>query len=135
MEVPMQLPMNRRWFLARASASIAALAATFNGWTVSAKQPGLPVYRLDAFRDPTTRDGQHCGGRRACAACIGHAAHRLFVSLEAADTYRPHPGCDCQPIAGGTLPYGTWVALFGSPRNTQRQYVDTRCDWVADIID
>jgi hypothetical protein len=134
MEIPMRRSMNRRRFLARASASITALAATFSGWTVSAKQPDQTIYRLNPFWESTESDGHRCGGRRACAACVGLGARRLFVSLDAANTYRAHPGCDCHPVAGETAPYGTLVALFGSPQSTQRQFVDTRWSWVNGIL-
>ena len=70
----------------------------------------------------------------ACNSCHHHADNKLFPSMEAADLNRAHVGCKCLVVDGGQLPAATWEALFGAQDNVERQQVDRRWDWVADVL-
>ena len=70
----------------------------------------------------------------ACNACHHHADNKLFPSSTAADENRAHVGCKCLVVEGGELPVEIWESLFGSAGNVERQQVDRRWDWVADVL-
>jgi hypothetical protein len=128
----MQNAINRRAFLKRGAALAGGLALTF----------GTSLATL-AESNP---QGQSVGGRtlpffalattRADAdrACTHHAANKLFISPEAANLNRAHPGCKCQVVQGGELPEATFAALFGNPNAPQRVAVDRRWGWVAQTL-
>ena len=94
--------MTRRGFVARGGAAFAALALPAAAVARRASPKTVAIYRLDP-------NSAHCGGPvGSCAAWN-----------------RAHVGCDCCVIAG-TLDYGTYVALFGNPRQLTRYRADTR---------
>ena len=111
--------MTRRGFVARGGAALAALALPAAAVARRASPKTLAIYRLDP-------NSAHCGGPvGSCAACVSYAARSLFPTSKAAGGNRAHVGCDCCVIAG-TLDYGTYVALFGNPRQLTRYRADTR---------
>ncbi len=134
-EIDMEKQINRRSFLKRGAALAGGLALTF-GTSIAtlarvrepAEEPsGSSIRTLPVFALATTREDQD-------KACTRHAANKLFISPEAADHNRAHPGCNCQVIKGGELPEATWVELFGSPKAVQREAVDRRWGWVSQTL-
>lgn len=71
----------------------------------------------------------------ACNSCHHHADNKLFASVTAADENRAHLGCKCEIIEGGELPEDIWVELFGPADAVEREHVDRRWDWVAEILE
>lgn len=53
--------------------------------------------------------------RAPCTACKAHAAHRYYVSAEAADANRAHRGCTCEirEQAVTQLQYDSWFTVAG----------------------
>jgi hypothetical protein len=127
--------ITRRGFLGRSAAAAGALAAAVFPRGARAAQSPVPVYRLDpewgSCGLPEESKPLSC---HACAACHGHAHNKLFASAAAADANRAHLHCKCLVEPAGTLPYGTWAALFGNPRDPGRVEVDRRHPKVAAIL-
>jgi hypothetical protein len=63
--------------------------------------------------------------RHTCKSCLAHDTNSLFATAKAANGNRAHVGCNCT-IVGGSLDYGTYVALFGSPKHLEVYRVDLR---------
>ena len=125
--------ISRRSFLGRgatATGALALAAAPSARATPAGTQQQLAVFRLD----PEWNGAAYCqvdegakpGSCHGCHACHLHAANKLFVSAAAADQGRAHLACHCLVASAGTLPRGTWVALFGNPKHPKRQSVDRR---------
>ena len=124
--------ISRRSFLGRGATATGALALA--AAPVAARAAGskhqLAVFRLD----PEWNGAAYCqvdegakpDGCHGCHACHLHAANKLFASTKAADDGRAHLGCRCLVTGAGTLPRGTWVALFGNPKHPRRTSVDRR---------
>ncbi len=131
----MEKRINRRSFLKRGAALASGLALTF-GTSIATladeagqteAPTGTAAKTRNYFALATTREDQD-------RACTRHAANKLFISPEAADHNRAHPGCNCQVIKGGELPETTWIELFGSPKAVQREAVDRRWGWVDQTL-
>ena len=60
-----------------------------------------------------------------CKACAKHDANTLFPTKKAANGNRAHTACNCK-IVEGTMDYGTYVALFGNPKQLTRYRIDLR---------
>jgi hypothetical protein len=60
-----------------------------------------------------------------CASCGKHDGASLFPTAKAADGNRAHIGCNCN-IVQGTIDYGTFVALFGNPKDIRSYRADRR---------
>lgn len=70
----------------------------------------------------------------SCNTCHKHGSNKLFPSAEAANANRAHLGCKCTVVEGGELPADVWAELFGPVDAVERQQVDRRWDWVAEIL-
>ena len=122
----MQRRFSRRTFLVRSGTVITGIATGLWRHDVFAAPAALPIYGLDT-----------CGGGcEACRACHKHADNKIFASEDAAKASenRAHPYCNCDVLPTGTLPYKTWVTLFGPPRQLKRSHVDRRWPWVNAIL-
>jgi hypothetical protein len=60
-----------------------------------------------------------------CKACLSHATASLFPTAKAAAGNRAHVGCNCT-VVRGSIDYGTFVALFGDPRDVRSYRADLR---------
>jgi len=110
----MERHLTRKGFLARGAALAGALALPASAFARGPKTAA--VYKLVTG----------CGhGACACNACFHHDRNSLFPTAKAADGNRAHTGCNCT-IVRGSLHYGTYVALFGEPKNLRRYRVDLR---------
>ena len=127
--------INRRAFLCRGTAVAGGLALTLGGSLAaladSNENASLGMnsvqQRRAYFALATTRDDQD-------KACVRHAENKLFVSPEAADRNRAHPGCKCQVVKGGDLSGVMWNQLFGDANNPARESVDRRWAWVGQAM-
>jgi hypothetical protein len=69
------------------------------------------------------------GGIPHCRACLSHAEHKRFATLEAAQTNRAHPGCDCL-IMMTEVSADDYTRMFGgSGKTVERVTFDLR--WPA----
>jgi hypothetical protein len=145
--------LDRRTLLKGGAALVGGAAASFgpglaafariaeNGSNLQG-EPMLTWYALDpewgaGMADcPVDPAGAHMSTHacHACNACHKHAANKLFPSIDAANLHRAHVGCKCEVNVGGELPAETWEQLFGDQNNLERDQVDRRWDWVADIL-
>jgi hypothetical protein len=115
----MTTTLTRRGFVARGGAALAALSFPALAAARRAAPKTVAIYRLDPH-------SEHCGGGvGSCKACAAYAGRSFFPTAKAAAGNRAHPGCDCCVIAG-TIDYGSYVALFGNPRDLTRYRADTR---------
>jgi hypothetical protein len=104
----------------------AAVPALAHAKPAPASAKTVAIYRLDP-------DSSKCGGGNgACNACVLHA-NTIFPTAKAADGNRAHPGCDCC-IVGGSLEYGTYVALFGNPDHLRSYRADPRTPRVRTLL-
>jgi hypothetical protein len=109
--------MGRSVFLKRVAGVVSGLVAALHGWTGFAKQLPKPYYVLNPFWATSDDGDTFCGGGcRSCKACVAHGANKLFIDPDTAVSRRAHANCDCQPELGGTLDYGTWMAVFKNGR-------------------
>lgn len=101
--------------------------------------PGqVAIYKLD----PEWNEAGYCkvsesgkpGSCHGCKACHIHAANKLYRCAAAADAGRAHPYCKCKVVIAGTLPEGTWTALFGKPKSPTRASVDRRDQRTRSIL-
>ena len=60
-----------------------------------------------------------------CKACAKHDASSIFPTAKAANGNRAHIGCNCR-VVGGTIDFGTFVALFGNPKKLESYRSDLR---------
>ncbi len=60
-----------------------------------------------------------------CKACGKHDANSIFPTAKAANGNRAHIGCNCT-VVKGTMDYGTFVALFGNPKQLESYRADLR---------
>ena len=135
----MHLRMRRRSFLKRAAAAFGgiSLPLTRAAGVAAAPKPSnspapLPYFVLDPEHPcGNAPSGHDCS---ACHACHTHDANKLFVSAVAADQHRAHPNCRCVVKQGGTLPYGTWTAIFGPDPQPRAVMVDRRDQRVQSIL-
>jgi hypothetical protein len=80
--------------------------------------------------DPTAgHDGCGCSG---CAACLAHAANKLFASAAAAADGRAHPQCKCAVAQLDLVDPSVYNALFVA--GGQRGSVDRRWQWVQTAL-
>jgi hypothetical protein len=115
----MTTTLTRRGFVARGGAALAALSFPALAAARRAAPKTVAIYRLDP-------NSAHCGGPAgSCAACVSWAFRSVFPTAKAAAGNRVHVGCDCCVIAG-TIDYGTYVALFGNPKQLTRYRADMR---------
>ncbi|CAN5826445.1 hypothetical protein BH23CHL2_BH23CHL2_08980 [soil metagenome] len=125
------------------SPGLAAFARTSGEKTTIQGQPTLTWYALDPEwgaglpNCPISPAGAHQSTHacHACNSCHHHADNKLFPTLNAANQNRAHVGCKCLVIEGGELPVDVWEDLFGAQGNIERQQVDRRWDWVAEILE
>jgi hypothetical protein len=111
--------LTRRGFVARGGAALGALAFPALAAARRAAPKTVAVYRLDPH-------SEHCGGGvGSCKACVSYAGRMIFPTSKAAAGNRAHHGCDCC-VVGGTIDYGTYVALFGNPKHLTQYRADTR---------
>jgi len=111
--------LTRKRFVAGAAAlGAASVPAIARGALAASKTQ--PVYKL-------VRNGH------TCKACLAHDSNSLFASAKAANGNRAHVGCNCK-IVGGSLDYGTYVALFGSPKQLEAYRVDLRSARVRAVL-
>jgi hypothetical protein len=101
-------PLSRRAFAKYITASVAvgtALAhpAPSLAQTQPAEDKTRKVYSFYPLEN---------GALTPCKSCLSHAQHKRFATLEAADTNRAHPGCNCS-ILEETEPADTYYQLFG----------------------
>lgn len=68
------------------------------------------VYVFDPIAELATT-GANCA---TCAACRRHAAHKVFASIEMAETRRAHPHCRCA-IKAVPVSSGEFARMFGEP--------------------
>lgn len=125
----------RRRFLG----SLAGVVSILSGRKLFADRPEEQTYYvLDPEWGAGTEEcpDPHQGSRscHACNACHHHAQNKVFATAEAADSNRAHDHCKCQVVEGGTLPFGTYTALFGHPDDLRRQHVDRRWREVQAIL-
>ena len=110
-----------------AAVGVVAVPALARAQRASAAPKTIAVYRLDP-------DSAKCGGNNgSCKACIEHDANSLFPTDKAADGNRAHIGCDCCVVAG-TLEYGTYVAIFGNPKQLHSYRADLRSPRVKALL-
>jgi hypothetical protein len=115
----MTTTLTRRALIARGGTALAALSFPALAAARRVRSKTVAIYKLDA-------NSEHCGGRAgSCKACAAWAHRSFFPSSKAAAGNRVHAGCDCCIVAG-TIDYGTYVALFGNPKQLTRYRVDTR---------
>jgi hypothetical protein len=130
----MQRPMVRRAFLKRAAALVGGLATALSTRSLVLAAPQqYPYFILNPEHgagtscptDPIARhhSSHSCHG---CQACHSHGANKLFRTQQAANAGRAHPNCKCVIQQGGTLPQGTFVALFGPVNKPHADVVDRR---------
>jgi hypothetical protein len=112
----------RRVFLVRSAVVAGALALPAR--TLARTSRTTAVYKLD------TGCGQ---GACACNACFYCDSNSLFPTRKAADGNRAHIGCNCT-IVEGSLHYGTYVALFGKPKELVAYKVDRRWPYVQRLL-
>src|SRR5712691_7870751 len=60
-----------------------------------------------------------------CKACGKHDPNSIFPTAKAANGNRAHIGCNCT-VVKGTMDYGTFVALFGNPKQLESYRADLR---------
>ena len=101
--------LTRRGLLASGAAAAGALAVPA---VARAKPKTQAVYKL-------------VPNGATCEACKRHDAASLFPTAKAADGNRAHIGCNCN-VVGGTIDYGTYVALFGAPEELRSYRADLR---------
>jgi hypothetical protein len=121
--------LTRGGFVARGAAAVGVVAvpALSRVKRASAAPKTIAVYRLDPH-------SEKCGGNKgACNACVQHDTNSLFPTAKAADGNRAHPGCDCCVVAG-TLEFGTYVALFGNPKELHSYRADLRSPRVRAVL-
>ena len=110
-----------------AAVGVVAVPALSRAKRASAAPKTLAVYRLDPH-------SEQCGGNTgSCASCAQHDANSLFPTVKAADGNRAHPGCDCCVVAG-TIEFGTYVALFGNPKELRSYRADLRSPRVKAML-
>jgi len=124
------------------SPNLAALARVSGSGATLQGQPTLTWYALDPEWgagmngcpiDPVENHA-HSRACHGCNACHQHGLNKLFPSAEAADANRAHVGCKCKVVEGGELPADVWEQLFGPAGAPEREQVDRRWDWVAEIL-
>jgi hypothetical protein len=115
----MTTALTRRGFIARGATTLAALSFPALAAARRTGSKTVAIYRLDPH-------SEHCGGGvGSCKACAAWADRSYFPNPKAAAGNRVHVGCDCCIVAG-TIDYGTYVALFGNPKQLTRYRADTR---------
>jgi hypothetical protein len=103
--------LSRKTFLATGAGAVGALAVpTLARAAGTPKQQ--PVYKL--------KPNGH-----TCKACATHDANTIFPSAKAANGNRAHIGCNCT-IVQGTIDFGTFVALFGNPKQLESYRANLR---------
>ena len=117
--------LSRRTFVG--AAALATCGLSFGLPAAGAATASLQVWGLDPYADA---DGCSCKG---CAACVSHAANKLFATSPAADSLRAHTGCKCGVVSLGEVDQALYTALFGNGR--ERLSVDRRYGWVRDTFD
>ena len=106
--------LTRRRFLRGAGIVVGAAAISTVPGVATASRAGLrKVYRLS------------CRGQFCCNACKAHDANRFYFNMPAANTDRPHPGCNCR-IVEQWVPRATHQMYFGSPPGKPRMVFDRR---------
>jgi hypothetical protein len=110
----------------------AGLASAVGGLGAYAMQAAaaetVQVWGLD-----TTGGSDHAGcDCSACAACIAHAANKLFSSAAVADAGRAHPHCKCVVVSLGRIDEGIYRSLFVAGGG--RDSVDRRYQWVQAVL-
>lgn len=113
------LPLTRRRLLG--TGLLAVGTATLVGAPAAQAAP-VAVWGLDPA------GGHETCGCSACAACVAHAANKIFASAAEADTGRAHPHCKCAVTQLGTVESHVYEALFTS--GGHRASVDRRRQWV-----
>jgi hypothetical protein len=106
-------------FSRRAFAKLATTALGLSA-SIARMHTGLAASNFPAFIrsknvyvfDSAGETGAGC----TCKACLRHAAHKRFVSFEAADARRAHPGCTCA-IRALPVSNAEFVRLFGRPES------------------
>jgi hypothetical protein len=113
----------------------------FLGAGLASAVGGLGAYALQAAAAETVqvwglatsggsdRAGCDCS---ACAACIAHAANKLFSSAAAADAGRAHPHCKCVVVSLGRIDEGIYRSLFVAGGG--RDSVDRRYQWAQAVL-
>jgi hypothetical protein len=106
--------LDRRSFLRKAAAGLGASAVLSLPVVGSAAAAPRKKFKI-AYRLSTHR-------MRACSACKGTGANRFYLSPDAANKGRAHPGCNCRILAE-RIPQVTWTCYF---RKGKRRVYDTR---------
>ena len=107
-----------------------AAAGTLGGGLAAqagASEP-LQVWGLD----PASGGAPATCGCSACAACLAHAANKLFASASAADGGRAHLHCRCRVVSLGQIDPRIYNALFVD--GGSRDSVDLRYQWVQAVL-
>jgi hypothetical protein len=114
--------ITRRTFGKIMAGAAAALAHVTGGTaqTLPVKPTAFTVYSFY----PMDQDGTP-----HCRACLSHAEHKRFATLEAAQSNRAHPGCDCS-ILMNEVSADDYARMFGGSGETpERVTFDLR--WPA----
>lgn len=81
--------------------------------------------------DPRSASGAACGCA-TCAACVTHAANKLFANAAAADAGRAHAYCKCLVVPLVRLDADSYTSLFTNGGG--REVIDRRSQWVQTIF-
>jgi hypothetical protein len=99
--------LDRRVFLRRTLTGLGASAVL--------SLPGVRHVEAAVQKKVRTAYRLSTHGRRVCSACRSHAANRFYISADAANTGRPHVGCNCGIVTQDLLK-GTWSCYFRGGR-------------------
>lgn len=108
----------RRHFAAAGALGLVALA--LDPGSAGAAEPTVETFALD----PLGGDDKCAPNCASCAACVSHAANKLFPTKEAADAGRAHKGCNCAIVTGQALTEGTYKQLFATRQTADRRHSD-----------
>lgn len=106
---------SRRGFLKGLAVAGTAVAAPFGlaDRAEAGPEKGVSVFRLRSRKTVS------------CKSCKIHHRFLIFLTREAADQHRAHPGCDC-PIVLQKLSKGKFKSLFVKTGALDRGFVDLR---------
>ena len=101
--------LNRRSFLRKSVAGLGASAFL--------SMPGVRAVEAATPKKVRTAYRLSSHGRRVCGACKAHDANRFYISADAANKGRAHPGCNCGIVTQNLL-RGTWACYFRGGRTS-----------------
>lgn len=112
-----------------AAAATAIVAGPFALTGVAHAADPVGTFALDPTQGGTCTSGSCV----SCVACQMHAANKLFLTAEAADLGRAHPGCLCSVIAGQSFSAAIATNLFSAGAMADRRYAQTAQYLTAEV--